>query len=108
LDRNQCPFSTGLHNLFLEVGLAGMLPGGGDDPGFRGREPARNAAAGHLAAAPGLLPVSQVALHRLSQRRFHCARVASGHAVSRNNDRECYIANSLKTDIEVDPTISFS
>ncbi len=41
-------------DLFVEVGLAGMLPDGGDDPAFRGREPARNAAVGDLAAASGL------------------------------------------------------
>ena len=41
-------------DLFVEVGLAGMLPDGGDDPAFRGREPARNAAAGELAATSGL------------------------------------------------------
>lgn len=41
-------------NLFLGVGLAGMLPEGGDDPTFRGQQPARNAAIGHLAAASGL------------------------------------------------------
>lgn len=40
--------------LFLGVGLAGMLPEGGDDPTFRGQQPARNAAIGHLAAASGL------------------------------------------------------
>jgi hypothetical protein len=47
-------WSRTIWTCFLEVGLAGMLPGGGDDPGFRGREPARNAAVGHLAAASGL------------------------------------------------------
>ena len=41
-------------DLFLGVGLGGMLPEGGDDPGFGGRHPARNAAVGHLAAASGL------------------------------------------------------
>lgn len=41
-------------DLFLEVGLAGMLPEGGNDPSFRGREAARNAAVGDLAAASGL------------------------------------------------------
>lgn len=40
--------------LFLDVGLGGAFAGGGDDPGFAGREPARNAAMGHLAAASGL------------------------------------------------------
>ncbi|MDQ1426843.1 MAG: hypothetical protein QOK39_319, partial [Acidimicrobiaceae bacterium] len=40
--------------LFLDVGLAGGLPGGGGDPAFGGRQAARNAAAGHLAAASGL------------------------------------------------------
>ncbi|MGH2688091.1 MAG: tyrosine-type recombinase/integrase [Actinomycetota bacterium] len=40
--------------LFLEVGLGGMLPGEGDDPRFRGREAARNAAVGHLASSSGL------------------------------------------------------
>jgi site-specific recombinase XerD len=40
--------------LFLGVGLAGMLPGGSDDPQFQGQQPARNAAIGHLAAASGL------------------------------------------------------
>lgn len=41
-------------DLFVEVGLAGMLPAGGDDPAFRGQESARNAAAGALAATSGL------------------------------------------------------
>ena len=40
--------------LFVEVGLGGMLPDGGDDPGFRGRHPARNAAIAHFAASSGL------------------------------------------------------
>lgn len=40
-------------DLFLEVGLAGKAPHGGDDPRFRVREPARNAALGHLAATSG-------------------------------------------------------
>lgn len=40
--------------LFLDVGLGGMGSDGADDPAFRGREAARNVAAGHLAAASGL------------------------------------------------------
>lgn len=40
--------------MFLGVGLAGMLPDGADDPHFGGQQPARNAAIGHLGAASGL------------------------------------------------------
>ena len=40
--------------LFLSVGLGGRLPDGGDDVDFRGRESARNAALGRLAATSGM------------------------------------------------------
>ena len=39
---------------FLDVGLAGMAPDGGEDPDFGGREAGRNVAAGRLAASSGL------------------------------------------------------
>jgi len=40
--------------LFLSAGLGGRLPDGGADPAFRGREAARNAAVGRLAAGSGM------------------------------------------------------
>lgn len=40
--------------LFIDVGLAGLLPDGEPDPGFRGREAGRNAAVARFAASSGL------------------------------------------------------